>query len=101
VPTPFTLRRSPTFLYDLLRRRAGLADGALSRRVGERAGRRLHGPERQTCFFPQAESRSLSHCMPFDALGRRADYDGAAWAIEELNDYGRWLEKLGPAPLAE
>jgi len=64
------------------------------RAAAERAGRRLPGTAELNLLFHTAESARCAHCILFDAMA--VLNDGAAWAIEELMDYGRWLEKLRP-----
>jgi len=66
--------------------------------AAERAGRRLPGTGELNLLFHTAESARCAHCILFDAMA--VLNDGAAWAVEELMDYGRWLEKLRP-PLPE
>jgi len=67
------------------------------RAATERAGRRLPGTGELDLLFHTAECARCAHCILFDAMA--VLNDGAAWAIEELMDYGRWLERLRP-PLA-
>jgi len=93
---PFTYDLS-TFLYrSAAEERPWLLERY--RAAAERAGRRLPGTRELNLLFHTAESARCAHCILFDAMA--VLNDGAAWAIEELMDYGRWLEKLGP-PLAE
>jgi thiamine kinase-like enzyme len=93
---PFTYDLS-TFLYrSAEEERPWLLDRY--RAAAERAGRRLPGIGELNLLFHTAESARCAHCILFDAMAVLKD--GAAWAIEELMDYGRWLEKLQP-PLAE
>ena len=68
------------------------------RAAAERAGRPLPGTAELNLLFHTAESARCAHCILFDAMA--VLNDGAAWAIGEIMDYERWLEKLRP-PLAE
>jgi aminoglycoside phosphotransferase (APT) family kinase protein len=64
------------------------------RNAAERAGRRLPNTEELNLLFHTAEAARCAHCILFDAITFLNE--GAAWAIEELIDYERWLSKLRP-----
>jgi Ser/Thr protein kinase RdoA (MazF antagonist) len=68
------------------------------RAAAERAGRQIPGIAELNLLFHTAEVARCAHCIVFDAIA--VLNDGAAWAVEELMDYGHWLEKLRP-PLTE
>ena len=93
---PFSFDLS-TFLYrSAAEERPWLLDRY--RAAAERAGRHLPGSEELNLLFHTAESARFAHSILFDAMA--IQNDGAAWAIERLMDYERWLEALRP-PLAE